>query len=196
MRLLKSLCVATTLTLGLSSFANAAVVGVSEIRVGLNTAHSSTLQINEIIATTVGSGLDAALASAGATVTSSPPLGANLGASNTIDGLATASSGYYHGPFNPTDFVSVTLAAPTDLASLTIVGRTNGCCTNRDSYIFELFDINGALLFTEALDARGVGLGGVTSQLQPPNAVPLPAALPLLLLSLGTLGAFRGYRKG
>jgi hypothetical protein len=27
------------------------------------------------------------------------------------------------------------------------------------------------------------------------SAVPLPAALPLLLLSLGTLGAFRGYRK-
>lgn len=179
--------------LATSLSAEAAVMNVSKIRVTNNLAHSGTLQVNEIIALVSGTGTDAALASAGATVTSSPPLGHPFYASNVIDGLISTGHNFYHGAFSPTDFVEVMLATSMTLESITIIGRLD-CCMERDSYILQLFNAAGGLLFTEELDGRNAGAAGVTSQLRV-SEVPLPAALPLMVGGLGLLGFFGWRRK-
>ncbi len=170
------------------SAANAAIINIFEIRItpsALNT--EGWLQVSEVVATETGTGNDLALASAGATAVGSSDWPGSSPA-NAIDGIGPIGfPDIFHSNENDgSSFLSVKLASASSLDSVSIFGRTDACCSQRDYYDIALFDINGNQLFS-ATDLDGTN-GSVTSNL---NAVPLPAAVWLLgsgFLSLMVMG--------
>lgn len=132
-----------------SSLSFAGLINVSVIKITpsvLNT--SGWLQVSEVIASETGTGNDLALSSALATATGSSNWSGSS-PNNAIDGVAPAAfPNIFHSNENDgTSFLSITLAAPSELDWIEIFGRTDGCCSERDIYDLELFDNQGTSLF-------------------------------------------------
>ena len=175
-----TLKLSTFLFLGLFGLmANAVTINVSEIRItpsALNT--DGWLQISEVVATETGTGNDLALASAGASTAASSnwTISGPSDESFTIDGNGPSAFPFiFHSNENDgTSFLSVFLASPSSLDSVTIFGRTD-TASYRDIYNLTLLDSSGAVLFSAA-DLDGTN-GAITSNLGSSAAVPLPAAI-------------------
>lgn len=194
LRSLMSFATGVVASLALSTMAHAAVLGVYDIKITNKAGEGQWLQVNEVIAISSLTGTDVALTSAGATATATAPWNANYAAEKAIDGLVTTTNNsFYHGNNRYNSFLNISLAGPTDLDSLTIVGRLT-CCQNRDSYFVELLDMSGALLFSGDVDARNVGASGTTLDFRM-AAVPLPAGSVLLLTGLFGAAALKRLKK-
>ena len=111
-------------SLAFSTMAHAAVLGVYDIKITSKAGEGEWLQVNEVIAISSLTGTDVALTSAGATATATAPWDASSAAEKAIDGLITTTNNtFYHGSNQYNSFLNISLAGPTDLDSLTIVGR-------------------------------------------------------------------------
>ncbi len=113
------------------------------------------LQVSEVVATENGTGKDLALSSAGATAIGESTWPGSS-AQYAIDGIKPAGfPNIYHPASGHTSSrLTILLNSPSDLASLTVFGRTD-CCSYRDRYNIELYDAENNILFSQNnLDAR------------------------------------------
>ncbi len=174
-----------------SNFSLAGLIGVSEIRITPSTLNTSGwLQVSEVIAYETGTGNDLALASAGATATGSsdwPTSSPDF----AIDGVGpTGFPSIFHSNENDgSSFLSIMLDTPSELRFILIFGRTD-CCSGRDFFNLELFDITGNSLYT-AFDLDATGLRHGAGVRLPDTSVPTPSSLALLALGLAGFSANR-----
>ncbi len=154
-----------------------------------------------LIATPVGTGVDVALASNGATATATSvySLDSNYAApGNAIDGLfPSAYPGIYHGDAaNGSDLLTVTFNGAYDLSSVTVYGRTD-CCSTRDSFTVSAYGANNALLATTTVDGSNANGGGTTAELNGVSAAPEPGTWALMIAGVGLAGfALRRRERG
>ena len=147
------------------------LVSTLEIRSATESG-SEIIQLTEVIATRATDNLDVALAANGARATATSAYlnnTATWGTQHAIDGAASTSpqGGFYHSALDANQLVTITLSQPTDLSSVTLVGRGN-CCSSRDRYqltlknsigdVIRRFDLvdayNGARRATVNLDSN------------------------------------------
>jgi PEP-CTERM motif len=163
------------------------------------------LQVAEVSLYQAGTGINVARASNGGVATASSVYGpaalgqvgnyavasfANDGSTNGDYGLA--GNGIYHsGSDDGSDWLRITLAAPTDISRLSINGRTD-CCSNRDVYSYSAFN-GSALVASGFLDAdNGDNFATVSFA---SAAVPEPASWMMLLAGFGAVGFAMRTRK-
>ena len=192
MALSTKVLVAAAAVVAISGAAHAALIGADTIKI--TDGAGTYLQVAEVVATQAGTGTDVSLASNGATASALDQYASNSGPANAIDGDTGGnyySDGIYHSAGYP-NLLTVTLAAPANLSSLTLYGRTD-CCGSRDVYNVVIDNAGGAPIYTGTLDATGSSnMATVTF-----GAVPEPASWALMLIGVGGLGAvLRRSRQG
>ena len=186
----------------LASSAQAATV-IDAKTIKLTTAGGVVLQVGELVALDF-LGTDVALASEGAVATANQVYsdaygGQNTGPQNAIDGVMPFYRSYYDNPtffhaLNPAGFLNVTLAAPKNLASLSIYGRTD-CCSERDIYNVEIFNSSNVSIFSGRLDARNSDHVATVTFDKPAGGVPEPASWALMIMGFGASGALLRRRR-
>ena len=164
--------------------ANAAtVVGATSIQI--TNALSDYLQVAEVVANDYSSA-DVSAASAGATASANDMYASFSTADKAIDGN-TGGNYYtdtiYHGLGSGGSTLTINLAGPSSLSSLTIFGRTD-CCQQRDLYNVSIFGAGNSLLFSGQLDARYTP-GTLTFDIA---AVPEPATWGLMIAGFAMTG--------
>ncbi len=164
--------------------------------IGAKTIHITNhlndyLQVAEVVANS--SGVDVAASSNGGSASGeadwqSAHGGVSTAPSNAIDGNTDGiyvDGSIYHS-VDGNGFLDITLAAPSDLSSLLIYGRTD-CCKARDVYDVTVFNGGGTQIYSRTLDATSSS---------PVNAVPEPATWALMMLGVVGVGAtLRSRRK-
>jgi len=138
------------------SAVHASISDVDSIRITPSSAvgNNNLLQIAEVIAIDAVSGADVARASAGAIVQATSVFQNNpsFAAELAIDGVAapgrTGIAPYFHSGGAANQSLLVQLADPIALQQLTIVGRSEACCTSRDRYTVELLNAAGQVIAT------------------------------------------------
>lgn len=194
----KFACAAALAALGLSVAAVPAgavsIIGATQVHV--TSADATYLQIAELLAFDID-GDNVAFAGLGGSVAAANQYDATTQPSNAIDGLFPRSyadsPGIYHSAGTPMDFLNVFFAAPANLSSLTIYGRTD-CCAFRDLYDVTIRNAGNQILYSGQLDARTTGSATVTFDRA--AAIPEPATWALLLAGFGGAGALlRRYRS-
>ena len=175
--------------------ASATVTGASSITI--TNAFGTYLQVGEVVATQAITGLDVAATVNGGSASALNNYPGSGGPGAAIDSdLGTnyyGPNGIYHSAGGASDFLTVNFANPSDLASLTIYGRTD-CCQDRDLFNYSIFDAAGGLLAQGQLDGRTSPDGSATGLF--PGGVPEPSTWALMLVGFGGLGvALRGRRK-
>ena len=169
--------------------AQAGLIGVKEITVYSH--GNGYVQIAELIATQSGTGIDVALATNGATATSTSNYSTTSNAAKAIDGIFPAAypNIWHSGSSGAHDFLDVTLAASAELDSVIIWGRAPA--GGRDIYDVYLFDSSHNLLST-ALGADASIANFVTVNLASTD-VPEPTGL--AVLGFGILALRRTRRE-
>lgn len=179
--------------LALAGAANATTLFGAET-ITITNAIGTYLQVAEVVASQAGTGTDVSLASNGATASAPDQYSGSSGAANAIDGSTVGNyygDGIYHSAGYPGS-LTVTLAAPTNLSSLTLYGRTD-CCGSRDIYNVVISDAAGGQLYSGQLDASGSSNSATVTF---GNSVPEPASWALMLVGFGLAGsALRSSRK-
>ena len=186
---------------------------------------NSYLQVGEVIATN-SLGTNVALASNGAVASApdsyqvaNPLISAPVvkttaeAAAFAIDGVNVA--GYpniYHSATAALTFLTVTLAAPSDLTSLTIYGRitdANDYMQSRDRYAVSIFDNVGTLIWSGNVNAYANAQSHGSNNVGDPNfdfatadlttlapaAVPEPASWAMMFAGFAAVGASLRRRK-
>lgn len=186
MTLAKIVLAATAAVLATTS-AHATDVTTIRIQNGIPT----WLQIAEIQAFKYGSATNIALtATATATSVYTPAFSANKANDGVTAGDFYATPGYHSGSESGSEFFDLTFAAPVDLQSFTIFGRTDNNGNLRDLYTYTLY--NGAnIVGTGTLDARSTSLVSASFG----SSVPEPASWAMLLVGFGMIGAGVRYRR-
>jgi len=181
-----------------SNICTAGLIGVSQIRITSSAnITDSWLQISEVIAKESITGDDLALTTENASVSSSGNHGIHGSGHSeekfVIDGVAPGNwfnNEIYHSDSSNSAWLTVDLATPSELDSITLFGRTD-CCSYRDIYSIELFNVHGGSLFSaENLSANNVN--HLVSINLPVTSVPTPAAF--WLFASGFIG-FLGMHK-
>ncbi|WP_243445974.1 PEPxxWA-CTERM sorting domain-containing protein [Polymorphobacter fuscus] len=169
--------------------AAASVIGATTIRI--TNLVPTWLQVGEVQAFAAGSGVNVALASNGATAAGSGNYSAQSTPDKAIDGLAPVlfPDIYHSDSAAASEFLEITLLAPTDLASLAIFGRTDSN-SDRDLFGISIFGASGQTLFTGQLDNRALNGGGntLTFDVGAPG-VPEPTTWAMLIAGSGLTGA-------
>lgn len=179
-----------------ATFANSAHAGLIDVKsILLTNALGEALQVAEFQAFQSVTGLNVALASAGAMAsTTSGTWDGNSLPGKAIDGAFSNLSfpNMYHNAGSTVGNLTITLAAATNLDSFTIYGRSD-CCSHRDIYNVSFFGATGNLLYKTTADAtNGAHMANV--QL-PPTDVPEPASIALIGLGLLGLSRFRKVKQ-
>ena len=193
------------LLVGMGTVANAATV-VGATRITVKSALPDYLQVAELLAFDFG-GSNIALASNGGVATAlsqyfnTAPQG---GSDEAIDGFYPANYDYqfdpnipgvYHsGGASAAEYLSVTFAAPTTLASISIYGRGE-CCQSRDKYTVTIYGANNAELYSGSLDASLTGSASTTFD-RPVGGVPEPTSWAMMIVGFGAAGAMLRRRTG
>lgn len=172
--------------LGMTSNVHAGLIGVSEILI--TPSNNTWLQVSEVVATQTGTGNDLALLSASATATGSSIYSPTSDPSKAIDGVGPVDypNIFHSGEGDGTSWLRIVLGSISELDSIDIMGRA-GCCTERDIYDIELFDVQGASIFS-ARNVSAFNNDHTASILLPDTRIPTPA--PLVLISLGIVGVW------
>ena len=171
--------------------ASAALIGADTIKISLASG-PNYLQVAEVVATQSGTGTDVALAANGATA-SAPNQYAAAAPGYAIDGNVGGNyytDGIYHSAGAAGDYLLVTLAAPANLSSLTIYGRTD-CCTDRDNYQVVIDNAAGQQIYSGVLD----GTQNPVVTVNFPGGVPEPATWSLMILGVAGIGASLRSRR-
>ena len=172
------------------------VIGATTIHI-TNTV-PNYLQVAEVVASQFGTGIDKALTTQGGTATAlnsyAPGFSDPIKAIDGITGGNYYSDTIYHSLGTPSDFLDITLAAPTTLSSLTLYGRTD-CCSDRDLYTVSISNAAGTVLYSGNLDATGV-THSATVAFDAPSTVPEPASWAMLIAGFGLVGAAARRRFG
>jgi hypothetical protein len=172
-----------------------AVTVIGATKIVVTNSVPTWLQIGELQAIQFGTGTNVALASNGGTATASSQYAPVSGASKAIDGSINTNyfttPGIYHsGTASAGEFLQINLAAATDLASLTIYGRSDGGNGARDKFNVSIFNSANTLIYSGGLDASGLnGLPvAVTFDAPPVGPVPEPATWLTMLAGFGAMG--------
>ncbi len=177
---LRYLLASAAAALSLAAPAQALVV----TSITITSAIPDWLQVAEVQAWTPGMGANVALATAGATATSSGVfLNGPAVPGYAIDGNTSGDYPFiYHSANNDgSDYLTVTFAAPTDIELLTVFGRTD-CCSNRDYFQFQAFD-GTSLVASGTLDAVNA-----TNSASFNLAVPEPSTWAMMIAGFGMVG--------
>lgn len=163
-----------------------AVSVVGATRVVVTSAIPTWIQVAELQAFQFGTGTNVALASNGGVATSSSVYAGVAFPGFANDGIAPNSypNIFHSGSPGAGEFLQIAFAAPANLTSLTIYGRSD-CCTERDLFNVQIFNAVGASLYSGVLDARGVA---ATVNFDAPS-VPEPAVWTLMIGGFGLTGA-------
>jgi len=190
---LASRLAALGLLLAPGAAAAATLVGASQVHV--TSTDATYLQIAELLAFDFG-GTNVAYAGNMGTVAALNQYSAESEPSNAIDGLYPRSyydaPGIYHSMGTSLDYLNVFFGAPTNLASLTIYGRTD-CCTSRDIFNVSILNARDEILYSGVLDARANGSATIT--FDQPVSVPEPATWLMMLAGFGAVGAVLRRRQ-
>jgi hypothetical protein len=147
------------------------------------------LQIAEVQAWTTAMGANMALATNGGVATSGGVFTGGLSVPGyAIDGITAGNyPNIYHSSTNDgSAFLTVTLAAPTNIDTLVVYGRTD-CCSARDMFNFQAFE-GSKVVASGTLDAVN-GTNSASFNL----AVPEPATWAMMIAGFGMVGA--GMRR-
>ncbi|WP_353218060.1 hypothetical protein [Sandarakinorhabdus sp.] len=138
-----------------------AITGARKIRVTSAATPRSYLQVAELQAVEAITGKNVALATEGGTAASSGTDYVGTGHDRAIDGVFPGAYPeiYHSGKDDDAQFLEVTFAAPANLASVTIYGRS-GMCFDRDCYKITILNDAGQELFSGQLDNRLLEGGG------------------------------------
>lgn len=145
-------CCVGILFLCTSGIVAAAVDDVTHIVITSAVGGTSPLQISEIVAFDANTSQDVALGSAGASASATGIWNDDIesyGPQLAIDGEAMpgkdSSKNYYHSDNAPAAALTITLAQPTTIGRIDIVGRGD-CCLERDRYNIELLNASATRL--------------------------------------------------
>ena len=180
----------------IATSASASLIGVKTMEI--SNAISQWLQVAEFQAFDL-SNTNVALASAGATASSSSSWNSYSTADKAIDGntngVFTNQSVFHEGNASPLnrvgDTLVITLSGSIDLSSIKIFGRTDACCRARDVYNLDFLDVTGQSIFSlSSLDAAA-NSSQVSFSFPEASAVPEPNMLALFGVGLAALGLLR-----
>lgn len=154
------------------------------------------IQVAEVLAVELGSGIDVALASQGATASAYDDYGSG-GPAAAIDGVFPSPyPSIYHSTNSLSAYLDIVLSGSHTLTSLTIWGRQSGS-GSRDIYNVSVFDGGGATLFAGVLDARTANFATVRFD-DPPTTqggVPEPTTWAMMIAGFAGVGAAMRRRR-
>ena len=141
------------------------VLGAKVIRINQN--RNETIQIAEVLAIETGTGTNKALSSLGAVATAtSSDYGTVPGDANDGSSAQTHNSGsVWHSDRNgnpgghTNQELVITLANPTDLDAVTILGRSDCCHSRQDNFDLIIEDAGGLELFSQNVLGLGTSPG-------------------------------------
>lgn len=180
-------------SLGFAGSANAGLIGVKSVLI--TSAASNYLQVSEFQALQTGTGMNVALASAGATAsTTSGSWDGSSTPGKAIDGAFSNLSfpNMYHNAENSIGNLTITFASVSELDSFTVYGRAD-CCSQRDIYNVAFMGAAGNVLYT-ASSVNADNAQHMVNTVLPNTSVPEPTSI--ALMGLGLLGMVTiGRRK-
>jgi hypothetical protein len=166
--------------------AAASVIGAT--RIEITSALPDYLQITDIEALAFGTLENVASSAEGASATATSVY-LDASAENAID--ADPLSPFYSGTGNASEKLTIQLARTATLSSLRVVGRSDGCCRERDFWNISIFNSANAVLFNGQFDARTSSTFDAiaTFDAPPTGAIPEPSTWAMMILGFGAAGA-------
>lgn len=150
-------------TLNNGSISGSLSSGLTSIRyIKLTQKYNSWQQVAEMQAIEIFSGANVALASAGATATSSSNYvnnAATYGPQRAIDGVTNGNTFWHSNSTNINEFITVDLSSGKNLDYIRIYNRSDCCQDRGQNMLLELFDSSNTVVYSKTVNLWG-GING------------------------------------